>query len=134
VKRRNSGAFSAAAACVCLVASACRPPDDKARDQRASASSWCATLRETVLDLRSRRIPPVFARDTFRQAREELSGELSRLHKLSARSTTAADAVPAVAEAERIAGALESDPTVDVEGRAARLAALGAQLSRGAGS
>jgi hypothetical protein len=134
VKRAHVAILSAAAACVCLAAPGCRSADDKAREERSSASSWCATLRESALDLRSRRIPARFARDTFRQAREELSDELSRLRKLSAHSTAAADAAPAVAEAAGIASALESDPAADVDGRAARLGALAAQLSRGAGS
>src|SRR5947209_16217027 len=77
VRRLDAAAFAAAAACVCLFSASCRSADDKAREERQSASSWCATLRESALDLRSRRIPSRFARDTFRQAREELSDELS---------------------------------------------------------
>ena len=134
MKRLHGAAFPLAAASVCLLAAGCRSADDKARDERASASSWCATLRESALDLRSHRIRAVFARETFRQAREERSGGLSRLRKLSARSTAAADAAPAVSEAAGIASALASDPAADVEARAARLGALAAQLSRGGGS
>ena len=132
--KRRSAALLLAAGSVCLLAPACRSADDKAREERTAASSWCATLRECALDLRSRRIPAVFARGTFRQAREELSDGLSRLRKLAARSTAAADAAPAVAEAAGIASALESDPTADVDARAARLGTLAALLSRGAGS
>lgn len=134
MRRLDAAVLIGAAACVCLFAAGCRSAEDKARDERSSASSWCATLRETTLDLRSRRIPARFARDTFRQAREELSDELSRLRKLSADSTAAADAAPSVAEAAGIASSLESDPAADVENRAARLGALAALLSRGGGS
>ena len=120
--------------CICVLpgAAGCRSPDDEARQARTSAASWCRTLRETALGLRAQTVPSRFAKDTFRQGREELVDGLSRIQKLAPRSKLAADSRAAVAEALNLAAALPSDAPAELDARAGRLGALAAELSRGA--
>jgi hypothetical protein len=120
--------------CLCALplAAGCRSPEEEAKQARMSAASWCSTLRETVVGLRARTVPSRFAKDTFRQGREELADGLSRIRKLAARSKLAADAAPAVTEAMNLAAALQSEAPAELDARAGRLGALAAELSRGA--